>query len=46
MLSQRPIAGQQEVYAKRSKDANINWQATEGVYFPVPGSEDDNDDEL
>jgi len=42
----RPIAGQQEVYAKKTKDGNTNWAATEGVYYPVPGSGKDEDGEL
>eukprot|EP00238_Polyblepharides_amylifera_P005415 CAMPEP_0196579590 /NCGR_PEP_ID=MMETSP1081-20130531/23174_1 /TAXON_ID=36882 /ORGANISM="Pyramimonas amylifera, Strain CCMP720" /LENGTH=216 /DNA_ID=CAMNT_0041899219 /DNA_START=118 /DNA_END=768 /DNA_ORIENTATION=- len=40
----RPIAGQQEVYAKKTKEHNGWWLATEGVYFPIPGS--GNEEEL
>ena len=35
-----------QVYAKRTKDGNVNWLATEGVYYPVPGSEKDEEGEL
>uniref|UniRef100_A0A7S0MRV7 MIR domain-containing protein n=1 Tax=Pyramimonas obovata TaxID=1411642 RepID=A0A7S0MRV7_9CHLO len=35
----RPIAGQQEVCAFRSKNSNGLWMATEGIYMPVAGSE-------
>ncbi len=31
----QPIAGQQEVCSVERKDRNSEWQAAEGVYFPV-----------
>lgn len=40
----QPISGHQEVCAVDAKDKNCEWQAAEGVYMPVPGSEDDHDE--
>ena len=30
-----------QVYAGKNKQANAWWVATEGVYFPLTGSDDD-----
>ena len=42
----RPIAGQHEVAAAARKDSNTAWRATEGAYFPPPGTKPDPDGEL
>lgn len=38
---QRPIPGQTEVHALKSKTAAANWKATEGVYFAGEASDGD-----
>ena len=39
-----PIANQAEVMAMPAKGKGAEWQAAEGVYYPMPSSEDDKEE--
>lgn len=41
----QPIANQAEVMALGSKGRNAEWQAVEGVYYPQPREEGEEDKE-